>query len=148
MNRVRRYTLLAAILLAAGQISTWLLDSFAPEFPHFARFLLFMFGVKLLGDMVYFALWPQRREWVSPWFYLVEDFFYYIRIAFPVAVAQRLLETTLYPPYLYEAPPATVGHLLLAGPYLAVVAYMVNRWLNEEAGDESYRQARQFLHLP
>ncbi len=148
MDRVRRYTLLAAILLAAGQISAWLLDSVAPDFPHFMRFLVFLFGVKLLGDIVYFALWPQRREWVNPLFYLWEDFFDYIRVGFPVAVAQRLVETTVYPPYVYEAPPATVTHILLAGPYVAVVAYMVNRWLREEVGEHSYSQARQFLHLP
>ncbi len=148
MDRVRRHTLLAAVLLAVGQGAIWLLDTFAPDFPHLLRFFGFLMAMKLIGDVIYYRLWPHRREWVHFVFYLWEDFFHYLRIAFPVAVGQRLMETTLFAPYIYDGPPTTVSHMLIAGPYLAIVVYIVNRWLREEDEQNSYLQARQFLHLP
>ncbi len=148
MPRVQRFTLLAAAVLVLGQLSAWLLDAADPDFPHFARFLLFFVLVKLSGDLVYFLLWPEQREWVFIHLYLLDDFFTYFRFAFPLAVAQRIIEIATYPQWIHDAPPTALTHQLIAGPYLAVAMYLVNRWLREEARENSYRQARNFLHLP
>lgn len=148
MSRVRRFTLLAAIVLVAAQLGTWTLDAMAPQFPHFLRFLVMYLAVKLFGDLAYFALWPERREWVFFQIYLLDDFLTYLRFAFLGTVLQRLLEVSMIPPWMVDAPPATLTHHIVAGPYLAVGMLLVNRWLREEAEENAYRQARHFLHLP
>ena len=148
MERGQRFTLLAAALLVAGQLGAWLLDAAHPGFPHFARFILFFAVVKLAGDLLYFFLWPEQREWVFIHLYLLDDFFTYFRFAFPLSVIERIIEVSLYPPWIHDAPPVVAAHHVIAGPYLAVVMYLVNRWLREEARENAYRQARNFLHLP
>ncbi len=148
MPRVQRFTLLAAAALVLGQFSAWFMDAMAPGFPHFARFIVFFAAVKLSGDIVYFLLWPEQREWVFPHLYLLDDFFTYFRFAFPLAVAQRIIEVGMFPHWIHDLPPTTLVHQLIAGPYLAVVMYLLNRWMREEARENSYRQARNFLHLP
>lgn len=148
MSRVHRFTLLAAILLMIGQMGAWVLDAVAPSFPHFVRFLLFFAVLKLAGDAAYFILWPHRREWAYLSLYFWDDFFTYARFAFPISVAQRLMETQMFPPWVYDAPPQTLLHHLIAGPYAAIAMYLINRWMREEAAETAYRQARNFLHLP
>ncbi|MFO8060841.1 MAG: hypothetical protein R6U70_09360 [Bacillota bacterium] len=148
MPRVQRFTLLTAVLLVLGQLIAQLLDASTPNFPHFARFLLLFVVIKLSGDLVYFLLWPEQREWVFLHLYLLDDFFTYFRFAFPLSVIQRMIEIGLYPPRVHDAPPAGLLHQIIAGPLIATAMYLVNRWLREEARENSYQQARNFLHLP
>ena len=148
MDAKRRFTFLGAIVLATLQFGTWVLDSMYPNFPHFLRYFLFFLVGKAVGDIAYFAIWPSRREWARFSMYMLEDYLTFLRFAFPLSVGQRWLETLTVAPWAFDLPPVTIYHYIIAGPYLAVGIYLLNRWLRESATDESYRQARNLLQLP
>ncbi len=148
MDAKRRFTLLGAVVLATLQFGMWLLDGLFPAFPHFLRFFLFFMIGKAVGDTVYFFLWPGQREWARISMYLLEDYLTFLRFAFPISVAQRWLETLTVAPWAFDLPPVTAYHYVLAGPYLAVGVYLLNRWLREEARESSQRQARNLVGLP
>ena len=147
-TRKQRFVLLGAILFAVLQFGTWILDSMYPGFPHFLRFFLFFTVGKAIGDLVYFSLWPDRREWARLSMYLLEDYLTFLRFSFPLSVGQRWLETLTLPMWTFDLPPATLYHHAIAGPYLALGVYLLNRWLREEAAENSYRQARNLVQLP
>lgn len=120
------YGIGALVLRLAGRLG-WI------DWP-FLRFLAAVAAAKLLGDLVYFIVFPRRRAWAGLGDYLTADFFTYFRFGLPLAIVQAIaLVKGLVPPGLLD---------LWAGPGGATVLYLTNRWLVERAQDRRRKERK------
>jgi len=125
---------------------TWLLDSL-PLLQPFIRHLLLFLAVKLVGDMVYYRLWPRRREWRSFIQYTWDQLFPWLRFAFVGAVLMRLYQAGFRPgPGLSALSRYTAW--LVTGPLPPLAVFISNRWLCEMAAEEARSQERDLTGLP
>ncbi len=144
-GRMPAFAMIGAYLLVVMYLIAWLVRSFELEMPQFVLLLAYYPTAKILGDLVYYRLRPQYRDFGSLNEYFVDDTLALLRLYFPLTVAQRMLETSFLA--------ATAGPLLfvvqlLTGPLVAVLFYLLNRYLREEAADSSYHPGERLHRLP
>lgn len=144
-TRRRALLLIGAYLVVVMFLIDRLLYSLALETPRFFVLLGYFFAVKLLGDVVYYRLRPQYRDYGNIGEYLVEDALALLRFGFPLVVAQRLVETSFIAALLG---PRSVLMQLVAGPYAAIAIYLVNRYLREEVADTRFHAGERLHRLP
>lgn len=128
-----RYLLTGAAAAGLGTLGLRWLERVAPavETP-FWHFLVLASLVKLAGDLAYFLLSPRHREHVHIEDYLANDFFTFYRFALPLAIVQALLMARAYVPPGYQG--------AWSGPAGALLLYLINRGLIEEAQDRRRAQ--------
>ncbi len=147
-QKTRRFALLGLGIFIPVQAGLMMADRFWPEHPHLGRYLALFLAVKLVGDLIYYRLWPDYKAWVQIRFYISEEVLSFYRFGFPASVGQRILEVILFPNAAFGAAPATLLHHLVAGPVLAVMVYLANRWLVESAQDAAHIERHDTTHLP
>lgn len=147
-HKARRFAVLALMILIPVQAGLWLVDSVYPGHQHLVRFLILFGAVKILGDLLYYSLWPHYRHFVQIRHYLAEELIPFYRFGFPASLAQRLMEVTFFPSLAFGLAPSTWAEHAVAGPLLAIGVYLVNRWLVESSQEESRTALRDTTHLP
>lgn len=123
----------------------WVIDTIGLDVPRFLVLWVQFYVVKLAGDVVYYHLRPQYRDFATAWEYSCGDVLDMTRFAFPLAVIQRTAES--YARGMWGAPGALLVHIL-TGPYLAILVYLSNRLLRERAADRSFRAGARLRRLP
>ncbi len=147
-QRSRRFVILGLLTLAPVWAGLVVADLVYPGHPHLIRFLLLFLAVKLVGDGIYYTLWPASRTWVQARHYITVELIPFYRFGFPASILQRMIEVTLMPRMAFEVAPTTPVEHLVAGPLLAVIVYLVNRWLTELADEADETIIRDSTHLP
>ncbi len=101
-------------------------------------------AVKLVGDMVYYRLRPQYKDYGLISDYVGNDFLTFLRFAFPGAVVQRMTEYYVLEPFYLEP---WLSEVFL-GPWLPTVVFMWNRFLRERAADRRHTPGERLIDLP
>jgi hypothetical protein len=143
-ERQQALLLIGTYLFLVMSVLDWMVY-LETQWPRFLILLGYFFVAKLLGDIVYYRLRPGYRDFVNALDYLYNDFLPFARFAFPLAVIQRLVETSALSWYFG---PRSVPLQLVAGPYLAIVMYLYNRFLRELAWDDSFHAGQNLTRLP
>lgn len=114
------------------------------ELPSFFLLLGQFMMVKLVGDMIYYRLRPQYKDYGLVMDYVGNDFITFLRFAFPGAIVQRMAEH-------YFLNPFNMGPWLselFLGPWIPVAVYLWNRFLRELAYDQRHTPGEKLIDLP
>jgi len=99
------------------------------------RYLIYFVVAKIISDIVYYVLAPERQVWLYPEQYLRDELLSLGMYGLPVCLAQRYMVLYAFLPY---EPVMTV--LDSWAPLLALC--LVTRWKQEDTDDNSFRPGR------